>query len=83
MVDRTLEYKRQGRSVEEIKTLLPEFADYYQYLFEMITDPAGFDQRNLDTMLAMLEHMGRGKLSQHEASVIVGKRLYEKYGRSE
>ena len=49
----------------------------------MITDPAGFDEANLTTMLSMLEHMNKGNLSQHGASVIVGKRLYEKYGRHE
>jgi hypothetical protein len=31
----------------------------------------------------MLQHMDKGNLSQHEASVVVGKRLYEKYGRKE
>ena len=81
MVERTKALLREGRSVEEIKQLLPEFVEYYQYLFEMITDPAGYDERNLQVMLSMLEHMHKGSLSQHDASVIVGKRLYEKYGR--
>lgn len=81
MVLRTLAYRREGRSVDEIKELLPEFVEYYQYLFEMITDPAGYDERNLNTMLAMLEHMHKGSLSQHDASIIVGKKLYEQYGR--
>ncbi len=83
MVAQTLAYRRDGRSVEEIKQLLPEFAEMYQYVFEMITDPAGYDERNLQIMLSMLEHMHKGSLSQHDASVIVGKRLYEKYGRKD
>ena len=83
MVACTLKYKQQNRSVEEIKELLPEFVEQYKNLFETITDPDGFDENNLNTMLAMLEHMDKGKLSQHEASVVVGKRLYEKYGRKD
>ena len=46
----------------------------------MITSPSGYDKKNLDIMLTMLDHMGKGNLTQHDASVIVGKRLYEKYG---
>jgi DNA-binding ferritin-like protein (Dps family) len=82
MVNRVLEYRRERRSVEEIKERVPEFAEEYKHLFEMITAPEGFDQKNLDLMLSMLGFMGQGRLSQHEASVLVGKRLFEKYGGS-
>jgi predicted ATP-dependent serine protease len=81
MVARTLEYRQERKSAEEIKTLLPEFAEEYKHLFEMITAPEGFDANNLNMMLAMLERMGQGSLSQHEASVVVGKRLFDKYGK--
>jgi hypothetical protein len=47
----------------------------------MITSPNGFDTANLNIMLSMLDHMGNGNLTQHDASVIVGKRLYEKFGK--
>ena len=83
MVATTRRYVREGKTLDEIKELLPEFLEQYQNLFKMITDPAGFDEANLTTMLSMLEHMNKGNLSQHGASVIVGKRLYEKYGRHE
>jgi hypothetical protein len=83
MVACVLKYREQNRPVDEIKELLPEFFEQYKYLFEMVTDPAGYDDSDLNTMLAMLEHMDKGKLSQHEASVVVGKRLYEKYGRKD
>jgi hypothetical protein len=83
MVARVLEYRRERRTVDDIKELMPEFVEKYKHLFEMITAPEGFDQRNLDVMLAMLDRMGQGALSQHEASVIVGKRLFEKYGRKD
>ena len=76
-------YRAQNRSVEEIKGLLPEFYEQYKNLFEMVTAEEGYDESNLNTMLAMLQHMDKGNLSQHEASVVVGKRLYEKYGKTD
>uniref|UniRef100_A0A6C0JVA0 Uncharacterized protein n=1 Tax=viral metagenome TaxID=1070528 RepID=A0A6C0JVA0_9ZZZZ len=82
MVTTTQDLLRQRRSVDEIKELLPEFARDYKHLFEMITDPAGYDASNLQVMLAMLDHMDSGNLTQHDASVIVGKRLYSKFGNS-
>lgn len=82
MIARVTEYMRDGKSVELIKEYVPEFVRDYQNLFEMITSPAGYDKRNLEIMLSMLDHMHSGRLSQHEASVIVGKRLYEKFGHT-
>jgi len=81
MVVTVKRYKNEGKTQDEIKQLLPEFFEQYQNLFKAITDPAGYDEANLTTMLSMLEHMDKGNLSQHGASVIVGKRLYDKYGR--
>jgi len=81
MVGCVKRYLNENKTMDEIKELLPEFIEQYRYLFEMITNPAGYDEANLTTMLSMLEHMDKGNLSQHGASVIVGKRLYEKYGR--
>jgi hypothetical protein len=81
MVASIKRYMSSGKTREEIKELLPEFFEQYQNLFKMITEPTGYDESNLTTMLAMLEHMDKGNLTQHGASVIVGKRLYEKYGR--
>ncbi len=80
MVARVLEYRRERKSAEDIRERLPEFAEEYKHLFEMLTAPEGFDQQNLTVMLAMLDRMGQGALTQHEASVIVGKRLFDKYG---
>jgi len=80
MIELTLEHKRRGLTIPEIKEKVAEFAEKYENLFEMITSPSGYDKKNLDIMLTMLDHMGKGNLTQHDASVIVGKRLYEKYG---
>ena len=81
MVARTVEYQRERKTVEEIKERLPEFARDYKHLFEMITSPEGYDASNLQVMISMLEHMDKGNLTQHDASVLVGKRLYSKYGQ--
>ena len=83
MVDCIKRYKRENKTLHEIKELLPEFVEQYKSLFETLTNPAGYDESNLTTMLNMLKHMDNGNLSQHGASVIVGKRLYEKYGLHE
>ena len=83
MIELTLEHKRRGLTIPEIKGKVAEFAEKYENLFEMITSPSGYDKKNLDIMLTMLDHMGKGNLTQHDASVIVGKRLYEKYGRKD
>jgi hypothetical protein len=82
MVARTIEYLKEGKSVEAIKERLPEFVRDYEHLFEMITRRTGFDTTQLNVMLSMLDHMANGNLTQHDASVIVGKRLYEKFGNT-
>ena len=81
MIARTIEYLNDRKDVKYIKEHLPEFARDYEHLFDMITSPNGFDTANLNIMLSMLGHMGSGNLTQHDASVIVGKRLYEKFGK--
>jgi hypothetical protein len=39
----------------------------------------GLNDPSLRTMISMLEKMGTGELSQHQASVIVGQRLHDKF----
>ena len=79
MIQRVKEYQQAGRSVAEIRQLLPEFLRDYPHLFETLTQPGGYDEANLRVMLSMLDRMGAGNLNQHQASVIVGQRLYEKF----
>lgn len=73
----------QGLSIEQIKEKVPLFARDYKHLFEMITNPRGYNKQDLKTMLAMLDRMGEGTLTQHQASVIVGKRIAEQYIKPE
>ena len=79
MINRVFEYQQAGRTVAQIKTLLPEFIEEYRHLFEMITQPEGYDKAQLQGMLALLDKMGTGRLTQHQASVVVGKQILEKY----
>jgi hypothetical protein len=78
MVHRAQELREQGLPSDEIKEKLPEFARDYPHLFDSAITP-DFDQGTLQTMLAMLERMGQGTLNHHQATVIVGKKLAQKY----
>ena len=80
MVTRCQEMRSNGRSVEDIRAQLPEFARDYPHLFDTVTG-RDFDPINLQTMLVMLERMGEGSLNHHQATVIVGQRLAQKYIR--
>lgn len=72
-------YQKEGFTTEQIKEKVPTFARDYKNLFEMVTQPGGYNKQSLKTMLVMLDRMGSGELSQHQASVIVGQRLADTY----
>lgn len=81
MVARVADLKRQSRNTEEIREQLPEFARDYQHLFEMVTAREGYDATHLNMMLTMLDRMGQGNLSHHQATMIVGDRTMKKFVR--
>jgi hypothetical protein len=66
-------------SAEEIKAEVSRFAEDYPALFKMLMSSENFNEASLKTMLALLERMGTGEMSQHQASVIVGQRLHDVY----
>lgn len=72
-------YQEDGLTTEQIKEKMPTFVKGYKNLFEMVTMPGGYNRQSLKTMLVMLDKMGSGELSQHQASVIVGQRLADTY----
>jgi hypothetical protein len=72
-------YQQQGFTTEQIKEKVPTFVRDYKNLFEMVTQPGGYNKQSLKTMLGMLDRMGSGELTQHQASVIVGQRLADTY----
>ena len=69
----------EGRTKEQIKEVFPVFVEEYPALFEMLLRPGGFDEKSLALMIGMLEKMGNGKASQHEASIKVGQYLLNSY----
>lgn len=67
----------QGLSEDQIREKIPDFALKYPELFKkMITNQ---DLSPIQSMLAMLDRMGEGNISQHQASVIIGKKLVDRY----
>lgn len=68
---------RQGKLEAELKATYPEYAERYPELFKKIVTKQ--DLTPLNTMLAMLDKMAAGSISQHEASIIVGQRLVDRF----
>jgi len=66
-----------GDSEETIKERVPQFIEHYPELFKKIINKQ--DLAPIQSMLAMLDKMGEGNLSQHQASVIIGKKLVDRY----
>ena len=67
----------QGDTEEVISQRVPDFVERYPELFKKIIHRQ--DLTPIHSMLAMLDRMGEGNLSQHQASVIVGKKLVDRY----
>jgi hypothetical protein len=78
-VEQITNMMRQRYTLDDVKAVFPEFCQQYPNILEMITRPAGYDQRSLDLMIKMLEKMGEGRASQHEASIQVGQHLLNAY----
>lgn len=67
----------QGDAEDVIRNRVPEFIEQYPELFKKIINKQ--DLAPIQSMLAMLDRMAEGTLSQHQASVIVGKKLVDRY----
>ncbi len=70
-------YVKQGLSEEEIRQKVPEFCERYPELFKKIIDRE--DLTPIQSMLAMLDRMSDGSISQHQASMIVGQKLVDRF----
>lgn len=66
-----------GDTEDTIKQRVPDFIEKYPELFKKIINRQ--DLSPIQSMLAMLDRMGEGTLSQHQASVIIGKKLVDRY----
>jgi hypothetical protein len=78
-IEKVKALKQEGKTKDEIKTEVSRFAEDYPQLFKILVSNEGYNEATLRTMLSMLEKMGSSELSQHQASVIVGQRLYDNY----
>ncbi len=76
-IDKIRELKISGADEKQIFTDFSQFAEQYPRLFKCIMD--GEDNTTLLTMLNLMDKMADGSMSQHQASVIVGKELANKY----
>lgn len=68
---------QKGVPVEDIRKTYDEFARNYKELFKKIIEKQ--DLAPIRTMLAALDKMGEGRLTQHEASIKVGQRLVDTF----
>ena len=75
--------KAEGKTQAEAQEHadVKDFALKYPALFKMLFKIDENDA-SLRTMLAMLERMGPGDMTQDQASTVVGQRLYETYIKS-
>ena len=78
-VQQVREMSRAGHDKETIKSVFPEFAEQYPQLFDMVLRPGGFDEKSLGLMINMLDKMGAGHATQHQASIKVGQQLMNEY----
>jgi len=78
MVDKIKLMRTQDSSLDTIRDATGTFSTQYPGLFKMIMSDSCNDA-SLRTMLALLDRMGSGHMSQHQASVVVGQRLHDVY----
>ena len=77
-LQRIEQYLAAGLPPHAIEERVPEFKKDFPKLYDTVMTP-GYNKQSLQTMLAMLEKMGTGQLSQHTASMIVGQRVYDTF----
>ncbi len=72
------EMQADGRTTDEIRQAIPLFSEKYPELFKKVTTP-GEDLTPLLGMLGLLEKIGTGEVTHHNASIMVGQALAMKY----
>ena len=66
-----------GESEDAIRQRIPDFVEGYPELFKKIIHRQ--DLSPIQKMLTMLDRMAEGRLSQHQASIAVGKTLVDRF----
>ena len=77
LVQQCLDILKRDDIKNELKNIFKPFIDLYPELFKKIITKQ--DLTPFQNMLEMLDRMGDGTLSQHQASVIVGQKLVDQY----
>lgn len=67
----------RGFSLDAIQKLFPDENKKYPQLIKKIVEK--HDLSPIRGMLQMLDNMAKGNVSQHQASIIVGKQLVDKF----
>jgi len=67
----------ENKTENEIREQFSLFIELYPELFKKIINKN--DLTPIQNMLEMLDSMGQGTISQHQASIIVGKKLVDRY----
>jgi hypothetical protein len=66
-----------GESEDAIRQRIPDFVEGYPELFKKIIHRQ--DISPIQKMLTMMDRMAEGRLSQHQASIAVGKTLVDRF----
>jgi hypothetical protein len=66
-----------GETEESIKSSVPDFIEQYPELFKKMMKKE--DLTPIYDMLRLLDKMAEGRLSQHEASIVIGKSLVDRF----
>ena len=77
MIDDINIWLSQGLTEEHIREKVPEFAEKYPELFSKLIKQE--DLSPIQSMLAMLDKMAEGNITQHQASIVIGKTLVDKF----
>ena len=77
MLQDIAKWMANGDSEDLIRQRVPDFIEKYPELFKKIITRS--DLSPIQSMLAMLDRMGEGSISQHHASVVIGKKLVDKF----
>jgi len=66
-----------GETEESIRSKVPQFIEQYPELFKKLIKKE--DLTPINDMLRLLDKMGSGSLSQHQASIAVGQSLVNRF----
>ena len=75
---KVMEMQREGASINEIRAAVPVLAERFPELFKKITTP-GADLAPLHQMMNMLQKIGDGDITHHNASIAIGAQLASKF----